>query len=195
MSNTPIDNNTILNSRAPIALFYGSSTCYTEMAAEKIRDAVGAEQVDVYNIIDTPIITAQFYDRLIFGIPTWDYGELQEDWEDIWGELDELDLTGKKVAIYGLGDQIGYPEWFQDAMGYLHQKLLELGATAIGRWPNQGYQFEESKALTKDRTHFVGLALDDENQFNLTGQRVATWTRQVLQEFGLDYRGADDREC
>ncbi len=186
MPSTPIDIETILSNRASIALFYGSSTCYTEMAAEKIRDAIGSERVDVYNIIDTPIITAQFYDRLIFGIPTWDYGELQEDWEDIWGELDELDLTGKTFAIYGLGDQIGYPEWFQDAMGYLFQKLRDLGATPVGLWPNENYQFEESRALTPDRQHFVGLALDDENQFDLTSGRIVQWTGQILREFGLE---------
>ena len=105
-------------SRAPIGLFYGSSTCYTEMAGEKIRAVLGEERVDFFNINETPIITAQFYDFIILGIPTWDYGELQEDWEDIWEEIDEVDFSGKKVALYGLGDQVGYPEWFLDAMGY-----------------------------------------------------------------------------
>jgi len=78
------------------------------------------------------------------------------------GRLDELDLTGKKVALYGLGDQVGYPEWFLDAMGYLHSKLLERGATAVGYWPTDGYEFEGSKALTEDGSQFVGLALDYE---------------------------------
>src|SRR5690625_5646452 len=114
-------------SRAPIGLFYGSSTCYTEMAGEKIRATLGEDRVDLFNVADTPIITAHFYQYLIFGIPTWDYGELQEDWEEIWEDLDELDLTGKSVALYGLGDQIGYPEWFQDALGYLHSKLVVQG--------------------------------------------------------------------
>src|SRR5690554_6395897 len=105
-----------MSSRAPIGLFYGSSTCYTEMAGEKIRDRIGADRGDLFNIADTPVIEAQFYDYLIFGIPTWDYGELQEDWDEIWPEVDDLDLHGKKVALYGLGDQIGYPEWFLDAL-------------------------------------------------------------------------------
>jgi flavodoxin II len=174
-----------MSTRAPIGLFYGSSTCYTEMAAEKIRDRLGAERVDLFNIANTPIITAQFYDHLIFGIPTWDYGELQEDWEEIWPELDSLDLRGRKVALYGLGDQVGYPEWFLDAMGYLHAKLEELGATLVGYWPNEGYEFESSKALTADSEYFVGLALDEENQFDLSPERIARWCDQLLVEFGL----------
>lgn len=170
---------------ATIGLFYGSSTCYTEMAAEKIQQAFGDISVDVFNISDTPIVTAQFYDRIIVGIPTWDYGELQEDWEEIWEDLDELDLTGRKVALYGLGDQEGYPEWFLDAMGYLYHKLLTRGATIVGLWPNRGYEFEQSKALTADGTQFVGLALDDETQFEMSEQRIQQWVEQLCSEFLL----------
>ncbi|MDQ2075215.1 flavodoxin FldB [Marinimicrobium sp. ABcell2] len=172
-------------SRAPIGLFYGSSTCYTEMAGEKIRGVLGEDRVDIFNVADTPIITAQFYPHLIFGIPTWDYGELQEDWEEIWGDLDELELSGKTVALYGLGDQVGYPEWFQDALGYLHSKILARGARPCGYWPRDGYEFEASKALTPDETHFVGLPLDEENEFQLTDERIRQWCAQIEREFGL----------
>ncbi len=172
-------------SRAPIGLFYGSSTCYTEMAGEKIRAVLGEERVDFFNINETPIITAQFYDFIILGIPTWDYGELQEDWEDIWEEIDEVDFSGKKVALYGLGDQVGYPEWFLDAMGYLHSKVVARGATPCGYWPKAGYEFEASKALTPDGQYFVGLALDEENEFALSETRIKQWCEQILDEFGL----------
>ena len=175
-----------MSERAVIGLFYGSSTCYTEMAGEKIRDCLGAERVDLLNIADVPVIQAQFYDYLIFGIPTWDYGELQEDWEEIWPDLDDLNLRGKKIALYGLGDQVGYPEWFLDALGYLHTKLAERGATSFaGYWPSEGYEFESSQALTPDGEHFVGLALDEENQFDRSAERISRWCDQVLAEFGL----------
>ncbi len=173
----------------PIGLFYGTSTCYTEMAGEKIRTAlhtlIGEGRVDFFNIADTPIIQTQFYDFLIFGIPTWDYGELQEDWEEIWDDLDTLDLSGKKIALYGLGDQVGYPEWFLDAMGYLHSKLVHRGATPCGYWPRAGYVFEASKALTPDEKYFVGLALDEETEFQLSEARIQQWCAQIVAEFGL----------
>lgn len=168
-----------------IGLFYGSSTCYTEMAGEKIRNIIGEDRVDFFNIADVPIAQTQGYDYLIFGIPTWDYGELQENWEDIWDDLDSLDLTGKKIALYGLGDQVGYPEWFLDAMGYLHSKLVHRGAIPCGYWPRAGYDFEASKALTPDGNYFVGLALDEENEFQLSDARIQQWCVQVLEEFGL----------
>ena len=172
-----------------IGLFYGSSTCYTEMAAEKIRDSIleklPNQKIDIHNIADNCIDLIPQYHQLILGIPTWDYGELQEDWETHWKSLNDLDLSHTKVAIFGLGDQVGYPQWFQDALGYLWAKMVNQGATAIGLWPNKGYEFEQSKALTEDENFFVGLALDDENQFDLTDQYIDQWCRQILHEFGL----------
>ena len=172
-----------------IGLFYGSSTCYTEMAAEKIAEAInglcGTELVSLHNIASDSIELMSEYQYLVLGIPTWDYGELQEDWESNLEAIDSLDFTGKQVAIYGLGDQIGYPEWFQDALGYLWVKIVNLGASTVGAWPNQDYSFEQSKALTEDGQFFVGLPLDDENQFELSDDYIAKWSQQILREFGL----------
>lgn len=170
---------------APIGLFYGSSTCYTEIAAEKIRDRLGSDQVDIFNIADAPVEAMAAYDYLILGIPTWDYGELQEDWEDIWDELDDVDFQGKTVALYGLGDQLGYPQWFQDALGYLWAKVVNLGARTVGQWPAVDYEFEQSKALTEDGSHFVGLSLDEENEFDDSDERIERWCQQIMSEFGL----------
>lgn len=173
-----------------IALFYGSSTCYTEMAGEKISLKISQlltqeNAVEMFSITDEDIHSAERYAYLILGIPTWDYGELQEDWEDIWETLDELNLQGKPVALFGLGDQIGYPEWFLDAMGYLHTKVLNQGGVPCGYWPIEGYEFEASQALSADGKKFVGLALDDENEFDLSDARIDAWCQQILQEFGL----------
>jgi flavodoxin II len=179
-----------------IGLFYGSSTCYTEMAAEKIAEAInelvddtpsGHPPVTLHNIAVDSVQLMADYEYLILGIPTWDYGELQEDWETHWDDLDNLDLSHAKVAIYGLGDQVGYPQWFQDAMGYLWAKAVNLGASSVGHWPNQGYQFEQSKALTEDQSFFVGLALDDENQPELTDTYIEQWSQQILNQFGYPY--------
>lgn len=159
----------------PIGLFYGSTTCYTEMVAERIQDMLGQSRIDINNISQVPIFNTLNYRYLIFGIPTWDYGELQEDWDFIWDDLAELNLEGKTVAIFGLGDQIGYGQWFQDAIGYLAVQLQSAGAELVGLWPNEGYQFESSKGLTEDGRHFFGLALDEENQADLSEQRLTQW--------------------
>ncbi len=171
--------------RNKIGLFYGSSTCYTQMAGEKISQSIGQQHVDIFNIADEPLANCLAYHFLIFGIPTWDYGELQEDWEEIWPQLDELNFSGKQVALYGLGDQIGYPEWFLDAMGYLHAKLIQRGAHCVGYWPIDGYHFEASQALTPDGQSFIGLALEDETQFELSEERINSWCSQLKSLWSL----------
>jgi len=126
------------------------------------------------------------YDKLILGIPTWDFGQIQSDWEDFWDDVIEIDFSGKTVALVGLGDQFGYGDYFLDAMGLLHDVLLERGAQTIGFWPVEGYEFDASKALTADDKQFVGLALDDDQQEALTADRLNRWCVQVVTEFGLD---------
>lgn len=165
-----------------IGLFYGSTTCYTEIAAEKIQQAISNEKVQLFNLKDTQLSEVASFDFLIFGISTWDYGEIQEDWESQWDDIDTIDLNGKVVALYGMGDQIGYTDWFQDALGMLHDKVIAQGGFVIGFWPNEGYEFAASKALTEDTQHFVGLALDEDNQYDLSDQRIETWCKQLNQE-------------
>ncbi|MDR0806337.1 MAG: flavodoxin FldB [Enterobacteriaceae bacterium] len=165
-----------------IGLFYGSSTCYTEMAAEKIRDILGEELVDLHNVKDDPVSLMEQYPILILGIPTWDFGELQEDWEKVWDDLQQLDLKDKIVALFGLGDQDGYSEWFLDALGMLHDHLKPLGVKFIGYWQTEGYNFTSQRAVTADGSQFVGLALDEVVQYDLSDERIENWCEQILGE-------------
>lgn len=168
-----------------IGIFYGSTTCYTEMAGEKIQQQLQAlfkTNIDFHDIKDVPLLKTQEYDILVFGISTWDFGELQEDWESTWDDIATLNLSGKIVALFGLGDQLGYADWFQDALGMLHDELIVLGCEMIGYWPNEGYDFIDSKGLTEDKQFFVGLSLDDENQYDLSDDRINQWCQQLIEQ-------------
>ena len=153
------------------------------MAAERIAEALSDFTVDLHDIAHTALSTADRYRFLVLGIPTWDYGELQEDWERVWPDLTEVDWSSKVVALYGLGDQDGYPEWFQDALGHLWRRIVQLGATTVGLWPNTGYRFARSAGLTPGGDHFVGLALDEVSEFDLTAERIDAWCAQIAAEF------------
>ncbi len=167
-----------------IGLFYGSTTCYTEMAAEKIRGIIGEDLVDIHNVKETPLSLMADYYLLLLGISTWDFGEIQEDWNELWEDIATTPMKGKVVALFGLGDQEGYGEWFLDAMGLLHDELKIAGAEFVGFWPNDdSYEFEASKALTEDQSQFVGLALDEDSQYELSDDRIASWVEQVLVEY------------
>ncbi|WP_415889132.1 flavodoxin FldB [Neptuniibacter sp. SY11_33] len=170
---------------ASIGLFYGSTTGNTESVAELITEHLGQDKVHRIDIAADGIESVSEYEHLILGISTWDFGELQEDWADLWEQLDAVAVAGKSCALFGLGDQIGYSEWFLDAMGLLHERLQSKGAQMVGYWPVEGYNFEASKALTPDHQQFVGLAIDEDCQRSETEERVTTWCQQIRKEFDL----------
>jgi flavodoxin I len=167
-----------------IGLFFGTQTGNTEAAAEMIQSALGGDSVvTLHDVAEADLDELGEYDCLIIGCPTWNIGELQSDWEGLYDELDALDFSGKKVAYFGVGDQIGYADNFQDAMGMLEEKISQLGGATVGYWPTDGYEFEESKAVRDGK--FVGLALDEDNQPEMTEERVQAWTSQLKSAFGL----------
>jgi flavodoxin I len=169
---------------AKIGLFYGTQTGNTETAAELIQKEFGGDSVvELHDIAEAETSTFEGYDCIIVGCPTWNIGELQSDWEGFYDELDNVNFSNKKVAYFGAGDQIGYADNFQDAMGILEEKISALGGKTVGYWPTEGYEFEESKGVRNGK--FVGLALDEDNQSDLTDDRVKTWVAQLKQEFGL----------
>lgn len=170
---------------ANIGLFFGTQTGNTEEIAGAIAAAFGGDAVEVFDIADVEVEELGKFENLIIGCPTWNDGELQSDWEEKFDELDDVDFSGKTVAYFGAGDQINYSENFQDAMGMLEEKIAGLGGKTVGKWPTEGYDHEESKAERDDGKNFVGLALDEDNESEMTGDRIATWVAQIKPAFGL----------
>jgi flavodoxin I len=167
-----------------VGLFYGTTTGKTENAAEMIKEALGGDDVvTLHDIADVDSDEFSQYECIIIGCPTWNIGELQSDWEGYIDELDNIDFSGKKVAYFGTGDQIGYADNFQDAMGILEEKISGLGGKTVGFWPTDGYEHEASVAVKNGK--FVGLAIDDDNQAELTEERIQKWVTQLKTEFGL----------
>ncbi|MDO5091643.1 MAG: flavodoxin [Cardiobacteriaceae bacterium] len=172
-----------------IGLFYGSTTGMTEDVAFKI-ESIAQEQYGLtltpINIIDLDDPRDMFlYKRVMLGMPTWNYGEYQDDWEMVVDKIASVDLHGTVIAMFGLGDQVGYPEYYLDAMGMLGEQLAAQGATFIGEWPTDGYNFESSKALQKNGK-FIGLALDEDSEPEKTDERLQAWLAQVLPQLSAD---------
>ena len=167
-----------------VGLFFGSDTGNTEKVAKKIQDELGSNLVDVYDVAKASKDDLLKYDFLILGCPTWYTGELQADWENFVPTLKEVSLKDKIVAIFGCGDQEDYSEYFVDAMGTLKEIVEELGGTIVGNWPTEGYSFESYKALVDDE-HFVGLAIDEDRQYELTDERIKKWCAQLREEMAL----------
>jgi len=167
-----------------IAMFFGTTTGKTAEAAEKIQEAFGGESVvTLIEIPDAEEADFASYPYLLIGCPTWDIGELQSDWDTYFPSLDSIDFSGKKVAYFGTGDQVGYADNFMDAIGIIETKISEKGGQTVGHWSTDGYDFDGSKADRGGK--FCGLALDEDNQPELSDERIEAWVAQVKSELGL----------
>lgn len=144
-------------------------------------ESAGPVEVELLDVSEFYLEEMLDFEYLILGIPTWNHGQLQSDWEVVFEEFDGLALAGKKFAIFGLGDQLGYPDTFGDAVFFLAEKVRAQGGALYGRWPTDGYSFRRSWA-TEDG-EFLGLLLDEDNQPELSQIRMTRWLSQVLDAF------------
>jgi flavodoxin I len=163
------------------AIIYSFNTKKTGKVAEKIRENFNDDQVEMVNAEEITEEVFMSFDQIIMGVATWFDGELPNFWDEFVPALEDLDLNGKKIALYGLGDQKGYPENFLDGMGVMAGILEEQGASLLGFTSIEGYEFESSKALRGEQ--FAGLAIDFENQGSMNKERIAVWVDQLKKEF------------
>ena len=164
-----------------IAIIYSFNTKKTGKIATQIQERFNDPDVEMINAEDLTEDIFLSFDRIIMGVPTWFDGELPNYWDEFVPALEDLDLKGKKIALYGLGDQKGYPENFLDGLGIMADILEEQGASLMGFTSTEGYEFEASRAVREEQ--FAGLAIDYENQGSKNKERVAAWVEQLKSDF------------
>jgi flavodoxin I len=160
------------------AIFFASSTGNSEEIANKI--SLELNKIEVFDLAGTKIDKMNEYDKLILGGSTWGDGELNDDWEDVWGNFSKLDLSNKTIALFGLGDQESYSDEFCSAMGIIYEQIASSGAKIIGFTSSDGYYHDASKAQLNNQ--FVGLAIDEDNQSDLTDKRIKDWANTIREE-------------
>lgn len=163
------------------AIIYSFNTKKTGKIASQIHGGFHDDSIQMVNAEDITEETFLSFDQIIMGVPTWFDGELPNYWDEFVPALEEMDLKGKKIALFGLGDQKGYPENFLDGVGIMAEILESRGAELVGFTSPKGYEFESSRAIREGR--FMGLAIDYENQGSMNKQRVAGWIDQLKKEF------------
>ncbi len=163
------------------AIIYSFNTKKTGKIASQIKEGFNDPAIEMVNAEEITEDVFFSFDQIIMGVPTWFDGELPNYWDEFVPALEEMDLKDKKIALFGLGDQKGYAENFLDGVGIMAEVLEAQGATLIGFTSTEGYEFESSRALRND--HFLGLAIDYENQGSMNKQRVAAWIEQLKKEF------------
>jgi len=168
---------------ADVGLIYGTRTYNTKRVAEKIAKASGLVAIPVEKLT---LEAFSAFDHLIVGAPTLNTGNVVRR---SGTPMDEFlytvlpaagSLHGKKVALFGLGEQMPYPSSFCEALDELGTCFRDSGAQLIGRWPLDGYDIWESRAVWNGE--FVGLTIDEEDQPELTDERIERWLKQLKAE-------------
>ncbi|QSB02811.1 flavodoxin [Methylomonas sp. EFPC1] len=169
-----------------IGIFYGTEKGMTAMMAQVmyrvLGDEIASEPVNVNQATVTELLG---YKALILGMPSYGVGEIpgrttgseEGNWEEFLFRLDEADLSGKRVALFGLGNQQKYYARFASSLIHLYHHVRSYGAEVTGTWSTDGYHFTHSSSVVDGK--FVGLVLDHHNQPELTKTRVLDWLEQV----------------
>lgn len=161
---------------AKIGIFYGSTTGYTADAAAHIAKALGLDMADVHDVANTAPSALGDYDVIILGSSTWGSGELQDDMADFLDGAEQLYLKGKKVAIFGVGDET-HGDTFCAAVGQIYRRMLKTETEMIAPFNADGYDAADSQAKVDGR--WVGLVLDETNHPDLTAPRIAAWATEI----------------
>jgi len=173
-----------MGARAEVGLFYSTSTGNTEAAADWISQKFEGDISDPTDIGEIDVDDLTEYSSLIVGAPTWntgaDEGRSGTAWDEVLDEIKDLDLSGKKVAVFGCGDSSSYGDYFCDAIEEVYSAMKEAGATMVGSVATDGYDFSESKSVIDGK--FCGLPLDEDNESDMTEDRVAAWCAQIAGE-------------
>jgi len=173
-----------------IGIFFGTDSDTTRLIAKKIAknlqkrlgDEVVAKPLNVNRIAPDDLFD---YPSLILGTPTYGEGVLpgkankntEESWLEFLPKLKGKDFSGRRIALFGLGDQEQYPAHFLDAMMDLYEYFSAAGAEMVGGCAVDGYAFTQSRAVVAGR--FVGLALDQHLQQLLTEPRIDLWLDEI----------------
>ncbi len=168
-----------------IGLFYGPQGGSVEKVAKMIKERLG-DRVDLIPVEGATAADINKYENIIFGLSTvgadsWTMDHTSDPWAGIIKDLDKVEYLGKTFALYGLGNQVMYPNHFVDAMGVLGRELLRHGARIVGQVPVADYDYEASEAVIDN--HFIGLPLDEDTEPKKTPERLDKWLTGILKEF------------
>ncbi len=166
-----------------IAIVYWPLQGNVSRAAKKIH-ALIADKADIFDLASFSSQEIQQYDYFIVGSSTvgadaWQDANTKDKWLPFFKqmEFEEISMKGKNVALFGLGDQILYPDHFVDGMAILKDEFEKLGAEIHGEWSSEGYEHTGSEAEKNGK--FFGLALDEDHQDDKTEVRATKWLQEL----------------
>ena len=171
-----------------IAIFYGPLGGAVNHVADKIKNIIGEDKIEMVAVKDATVADLEKFDKIIFGLSTvgkdtWDSEYSSNDWGKFLPEIGKTNYANKTVALFGLGDHVTYSHGFVDHIGLLGKELIKNGANLVGKVSTDGYEFDESEAVIDG--NFIGLPIDEDFEPELTDERITAWIELLKPEFGF----------
>jgi len=169
------------------ALFYSPQGGNVNRVTNKLGELIGNDKVDKIPVIEVEKGDLDKYDKIILvgstvGADHWDNEIVVDEWTEFFSKITETSCEKKKVAIVGLGNSVLYPSHFADGMAVLYEKITKQNAEVFGKVDAKDYDFTDSEALNDDG-FFCGLPIDEDNEAELTTERLEKWISILKSDF------------
>jgi len=169
------------------AIFFSPEGGNVNRVTIQLGEVIGNEKVDIIPANKVVKENLYKYKQIIFvgstvGADHWSNKTIVDEWQEFFRKIDEISFEDKKVALVGLGNSVLYPEHFADGMAHLYKQIANKKAKIFGFVEAEGYTFTDSEALN-DEGLFLGLPIDEENEYDLTAGRLEKWVSKLKPDF------------
>jgi len=169
------------------ALIYSPEGGNVNSVTNMLGELIGMDKVDIIPVKTADQGDLNKYDQVILlgstvGADHWSNETIVDEWPEFFTRIKDISFENKKVALVGLGNSFLYPSHFVDGMAVLYEKLTSLNAKVLGSVDAKEYDFTDSEALNDDG-FFCGLAIDEDNEPELTRERLEKWISILKSDF------------
>jgi len=176
-----------LKTMSKTALFYSPEGGNVNGVAVQLGEMIGTDNLDVIPAKEAESDIVSKYNQIILvgstvGADHWNNEVIEDEWTTFFTKIEDLSFENKKVAIVGLGNCVLYPSHFADGMADLYERITKKSAQVFGFVDAEEYDFEDSEALNEEGS-FCGLALDEDNEAELSAGRLEKWIEQLRPDF------------
>ncbi|MEN8229542.1 MAG: flavodoxin domain-containing protein [Bacteroidota bacterium] len=169
------------------ALFYSPEGGNVNRVTNKLGEMIGNDKVDIIPVKEVEKGDLNKYNKIILvgstvGADHWNNETIVDEWTEFFTKIKEISFENKKVAIVGLGNSVLYPEHFVDGMAVLYERFTKQNAKILGFVDAKDYYFTDSEAVNDDG-FFCGLPIDEDNEAELTTERLERWISILKSDF------------
>ena len=169
------------------ALFYSPEGGNVNRVTNKLGEMIGNNRVDIIPVKEVEKGDLNKYNKIILvgstvGADHWNNEIVVDEWTEFFTKIKEISFENKKVAIIGLGNSVLYPSHFVDGMAVLYERISKQNAKILGFVDAKDYHFTDSAAVNDDG-FFCGLPIDEDNEAELTTERLEKWIFILKSDF------------